>query len=292
MNIKRYLRKMSRILPDKWAICLDYYRFFGKFPNLKNPKSFNEKLQWLKLYDRNPEYIKMVDKYSAKQYVAERVGEEYVVPNYGVWEHFDDIDFDILPNQFVLKCTHDCGGLVICRDTAKLDKSAAKTKIEESLKRNYYWQGREWPYKNVAPRIIAEKYLEDGDRNTLPVYKVFNFNGEPRIIQAIQNDKQIDESIDYFDTNWNKLDMRQNYPNSEYPFEKPKQLSDMLCLAKKLSEGFAFLRTDFYLVDTKIYFSEYTFYSDAGFAKFFPEKWDRILGDWIQLPKLILKDGV
>lgn len=284
MQIKRVLRKVSCILPDKWAICLDYYRFFGKFPDLKNPKTFNEKLQWLKLYDRKPEYTRMVDKYEAKKYVAERIGEEYIVPTYGVWDHFDEIDFDALPNQFVLKCTHDCGGLVICRDKASLDWAAAKKKIESCLKRNYFWQGREWPYKNVEPRVIAEKYMEDSGNFALPVYKIFCFNGEPRIIQAVQNDKLPGEIIDYFDSTWTKLNMRQNFPNSQELLPKPERLTEMFMLARTLSDGFPFLRTDFYTINNQVFFSENTFYSDAGFACFHPANWDEILGSWIELP--------
>lgn len=150
-----------KVLPDKMYLKICYKLATGKKLDLKNPQTFNEKLQWLKLYDRKPEYTRMVDKYEAKKYVAEKIGEEYIIPTLGVWDHFDEIDFDSLPDQFVLKCTHDSGGLVIVRDKAKLDKVAAKQKIEKSLKRNYYYSGREWPYKDVKPRIIAEKYMED-----------------------------------------------------------------------------------------------------------------------------------
>lgn len=285
MQIKQLIRKAMRILPDKLAINLDYFRVFGKFPDLKNPKTFNEKLQWLKLHDRKTIYTTMVDKYAVKQYVAERIGEDHIVPTLGVWEAFDEIDFDALPQQFVLKCTHDCGGLVICKDKSTLDKSAAKQKIETSLKRNYYWQAREWPYKNVKPRIIAEKYLEVPGKKALPVYKIFNFSGKPSVMQVIQNDKLRDETIDYFDSAWNKLDLRQNYPNSANPPERPEQLGDMLRLAKTLSRDFPFLRTDFYIAENKVYFSEFTFYSDAGCARFSPPEWDGIMGSWIHLPQ-------
>ena len=148
-------------MPDKPYLKLMFWANMGKRLNLRNPKTFSEKLQWLKLYNRKPEHPGMVDKYEAKKYVAERIGEEYIIPTFGVWEHFEDIDFDSLPDQFVLKCTHDCGGLVICKDKSKLDKEAAKSKINRCLNRNYYYSGREWPYKELQPRIIAEEYMED-----------------------------------------------------------------------------------------------------------------------------------
>jgi len=263
--------------------CLYWYRM-KKSLNLKNPQTFNEKLQWLKLHDRKPEYTRMVDKYEVKKYVAERIGEEYLIPTLGVWDSFDQIDFDSLPDQFVLKCTHDSGGLVICRDKSKLDISAAREKIENSLKTNYYWHGREWPYKNAKPRIIAEQYMQDGQTLALPVYKIFNFGGEPKIIQTIQNDKTPNETIDYFDTDWKLLQLRQNYPNSAEPLTKPEQLETMFALARKLNAGFPFIRTDFYTINGQVYFSEFTFYSDSGTAKFQPEEWDNKLGQWIKLP--------
>ena len=279
-----FVKQLMRILPDWVYISLKYYYHFKRFPNLKNPKTFNEKLQWLKLYDRKPIYTTMVDKYEAKKYVADKIGEEYIVPTYGVWERFDDIDFDSLPEQFVLKSTHDCGGVVIVRDNSCFNQQTAKGKLDRALENNYFWESREWPYKEVRPRILAERFLFDGEHANLIVYKVFCFNGEPRIIQVIQDDKQINESIDYFDVNWNLLPFRQNYPNSETHLPKPEHLDKMLELSKKLSEGMAFIRIDWYSVKEKLLFSEYTFYSDAGTAKFHPEKWDNILGQWITLP--------
>lgn len=271
-------------LPDKPFLILCYAARVGKKLDLTNPYTFNEKIQWLKLYDRKPEYTQMVDKYEVKRLVADAIAEDFVIPTLGIWDNFDDIDFDALPNQFVLKCTHDCGGLVICRDKKTLDVKAARKKIERSLKRNYYYNCREWPYKNVPPRIIAEQYMQDGDNANLPVYKIFNFSGEPRIIQVVQDDKTPHETIDYFDTQWQLLEMRQNFPNSNVPMPRPKQLDEMLEIARKLSIGFPFIRTDIYEINGKLYFSEYTFYSDAGFAKFTPDCWDEILGSWVEIP--------
>lgn len=283
--------KINNLLSDEAYLKKQFKLTFGYELDLNNPQTFNEKLQWLKLYDRKPEYTTMVDKYAVKKYVADRIGDEYIIPTLGVWDSFDEIDFDSLPDQFVLKTNHDCGGLVICRDKSKLDKKAAKKKLTRSLKRNYYFSCREWPYKNVKRRIIAEQYMEDQSNlvkrksDSLPVYKFFCFDGEPRIVQTIQNDKMPNESIDYFDINWNLLDMRQNFPNSKVPLDKPEQLEEMLDLVKELSKGKpGFLRVDLYLINTRLYFSEYTFFSDAGLAKFYPECCDRVLGSWIKLP--------
>ncbi|MBQ1236117.1 MAG: glycosyl transferase [Oscillospiraceae bacterium] len=274
-------------MPDRMYLSLMFRLNLGYWPDFDNPKTFNEKLNWLKLYDRKPEYTRMVDKYAVREYIAEKIGEEYLIPLVGgPWNSADEIDFDALPEQFVLKTTHDSGGVVICRDKASFDVKAAKRKLNWHLKREYFWGKREWPYKNVKPRIIAEKYMQDRDSVNLPVYKIMCFNGEPKIFQTIQNDKTPEESIDYFDTDWNLLRLRQNFPNSEVPMAKPETLAEMLALAGKLSAGHAFLRTDFYNINGKTYFSEITFYSDAGFAKFEPETWDNTLGEWIELNKL------
>lgn len=279
-------QKILNKIPDAIFLKIRYYAGVGKKLNLENPQTFNEKLQWLKLYDRKPEYTVMVDKHAVKKYVADQIGDEYVIPTLGVWNSFDEIDFDSLPDQFVLKCTHDSGGLVICRDKKTLDIDSAKKKIEKSLKQNFFYRCREWPYKNVPPRIMAEQYMQDGDSRNLPVYKILNFSGEPRIIQVIQNDKTKNETIDYFDTRWHLLKMKQNFPNSAIPMERPVCLSEMLDLARKLSKDLPVIRVDLYEVNGKVYFSEYTFYSDAGFAAFYPEKWDNILGNWISIPAL------
>lgn len=298
-GLKRILKNPKKIIPllgnkgmlfwipDKAYLKLIYNVSMGKKLNLDTPQTFNEKLQWLKLYDRNPEYTKMVDKYEVKKYVAEKIGEEYIIPTLGVWDSFDDIDFDKLPEQFVLKCTHDSGGLVICRDKSKLDIDTVKRKVKRSLNRNYFYSSREWPYKKVKPRIIIEKYMKnnnDTQQSSLNVYKIFCFDGDPKIIQTIQNDKTELETIDYFDTEWNILDIRQNFPNSKHPLECPKTLHIMLEKARILSRGHAFIRTDFYEIDNRVYFSELTFYSDSGMAKFNPEEWDLKLGEYIKLP--------
>ena len=277
--------KLGRIFSDKTYLKIKYRIVFGKKLNLKEPKTFNEKLQWLKLNDRKPQYTTMVDKYEAKKYIADRIGEQYVIPTIGVWDSFDDIDFDKLPDKFVLKCTHNSQGLVICRDKQKLDYQKIRKEVAKSLKNNFYWHCREWQYKNVVPRVMVEQYMEDskGVGRNLNVFKIFCFNGEPKLFQVIQNDKTKEETIDYFDVSWNRLDIRQNYPNSETHLKRPVNLEQMLEIAKKLSEGFPFLRVDLYEVNGKIYFSELTFHSDAGFAKFQPEEWDFNLGNFINI---------
>lgn len=284
-NIEDKLQKLS----DKQYLEMYYAMWFdGRLPDLKEPKTFNEKMQWLKLHDRNPKYTAMVDKYEAKKIVGQLIGKQYVVPTFGVWESSNDIEWDLLPEQFVLKCTHDSGSTIICRNKKDFNISEAKEKLEVFLKKNYYLLGREWVYKDIKPRIIAEAFLDDminTGENNINVYKIFNFNGIPKIIQVIQNDKQVTETVDYCDVCWNYLDFRQSFPNSQFRLEKPAKLNEMLKLASKLSQEIPFVRTDFYIVKDKIYFSEFTFYSDAGVAKFEPEKWDTILGEWIDISK-------
>lgn len=280
-----------KFVSDKTCLKILYHMYFGKKLNLENPQTFNEKLQWLKLYDRKPEYTRMVDKYEVKKYVAERIGEQYIVPTYGVWDHFDEIDFDRLPEQFVLKCTHDSGSINICKNKKTFDKKHAKKVLENSLKVNMFWMSREWPYKNVKPRIIAEKYLKDLGNEVLPVYKFMCFDGEPKIIQTIQNDKQINETIDYFDIKWNLLKLRQNFPNSVNPLPRPKNLEHMIEIARILSKDIPFVRVDLYEVNGETKFSEHTFYSDAGNSKFEPEDWDKGIGSWIKLPEDIYGGG-
>lgn len=255
--------------------------------NLNNPSTYSEKLQWLKLNDRNPEYTQMVDKYLAKQWVAQRIGEEYIIPTLGVWNSFDEIDFDSLPNQFVLKCTHDSGSLVICLDKNKFDKKRAKKKLERYLNHNYYYESREWPYKNVVPRIIAEEYKVDSSSRELRDYKFFTFNGTAKLLM-IASDRQaenVETKFDFFDMNFDHLDFRNGHPNSEGTLPaKPLNFENMRRLSEEVSKGIPSLRVDFYEVDGKIFFGEMTFFHWGGMKPFDPEEWDQKLGDWIQLP--------
>lgn len=280
------LKRMSHLLPDKLYISLYYYMKMHKKMNWKNPQTFNEKLQWLKLHNRRPEYTMMVDKFEAKKYVADRIGEEYIIPTLGVWERFEEIDFDRLPDQFVLKCTHDSGGLVICRDKAKLDKDKARKKIESSLRNNYYYSGREWPYKNVKPRIIAEQYMEDTETAELRDYKIFTFDGVAKaLFIATERASEAEETkFDFFDTEFRHLPFTNGHPNADVQPAKPETFDEMLRLAEKLSTNIPHLRVDFYEVNGKAYFGELTFSHWSGMVPFEPAEWDKIFGDWIKLP--------
>ena len=287
MALKSILKKCSNILTDKAYIKLEYFRRLHKFPNLKNPKTFNEKLQWLKLYDRKPIYTTMVDKYEAKKYVADIIGEEYIIPTIGAWDKFEDIDFDALPDQFVLKCTHDSGGLAICRDKSKFDIKKARNKINKSLKRNYYWANREWPYKDVKPRIIAEKYMVDESGYELKDYKFFCFNGEMKLL-FVAKDRGLETEetkFDFFDEDFNHLPLTNGHPNSEPPYFKPDNFDEMKELAEKLSENIPQLRVDFYNINGKIYFGELTFFHWSGLMPFDPPEWDLKIGEFIKLPE-------
>jgi hypothetical protein len=227
----------------------------------------------------------MTDKYEVKKYVSELIGEEHIIPTLGVWVNFDDIDFDSLPNRFVLKCTHDSGGLVVVRDKLKLDKKAARKKIEHCLKRNYFLNTREWSYKDIKPRVIAEPYLEDGAVHELWDYKFFCFNGIPRYM-FIATDRAIGKTkFDYFDMDFNHLNIVQHYPNATIDIPKPKSWNKMIELAQKLSKNKAHVRVDFYEVDGKLYFGELTLYHFSGMTPFNPEMWDKIFGEWIELSR-------
>lgn len=284
--MRSVILKLSHIIPDRLFLKMKYWTRMHKVLNLSNPTTFNEKTQWLKLYDRKPIYTTMVDKYEAKQYIANKVGSEYVVPAIGVWDSFAEINFDDLPNKFVLKCTHDSGGLVIVKNKSDLDVESARAKIEKCLKQNYFWHGREWPYKNVKPRIIAEPYLEDSDTQELRDYKFFAFDGIPQAL-FIASDRQTkgqETKFDFFDMDYNLLPFTNGHPHANITPEKPKTFEKMKELASILSKGFPSLRVDFYEVNGKTYVGELTFSHWSGLTPFEPEEWDRIFGEWIKLP--------
>lgn len=224
-------------MPDKEFLELCFPAWHGYDLNLDNPTTFNEKMQWLKLYNRESRFTTMVDKYGVKEYISSQIGNEYVVPLLGVWEDANEIDINMLPDKFVLKTTHGCGGMFICRNKDEFDMKRVKKALNRSLKSNYYNKWREWPYKNVKPRIIAEEYMQNGDNPVLNVYKIFTFSGKPFLIQVIQDDKTKNESIDYFDTEWRLMDLRQNFPNSKNHLCKPERLEEMLNMSSKLGGG-------------------------------------------------------
>ena len=279
-------QKFFRLVPDKLALKILYKNVFYKKLNLKNPQTFNEKLQWLKLYNRNPLYTTLVDKYAVKEYVANIIGEEHIIPTLGVWEKFDDIDFDVLPDKFVLKCTHSSGDIVICKDKNAFDKAAAKKKLENFLKKDIYKIGREWPYKNVPRKIIAEKYMEDEIYHELRDYKFFCFDGVCKCFK-VDFDRFIKHRANYYDKEKKLLPFGEKayLPDIEKKIELNQNIDEMIGLSEKLAKNFSFLRVDFYNVNGKIYFGELTFYPTSGFGKFTDENGDRLLGDWITLPK-------
>lgn len=274
-------------LDDKAYLSRMFRARMGYDINWENPVSFNEKLQWLKVNDRKPIYSSMVDKYEAKEYVANKIGEQYIIPTLGVWNSFEEIDFESLPNQFVLKCTHDSGGLVICRDKRNLNFSTANKRITKSLKRNFFYYGREWPYKNVKPRIIAEQYMEDTTTAELRDYKFFCFNGVAKaLFIASDRQKQGEETkFDFFDMDFKHLPFTNGHPNADVLPAKPEKFEEMRVLAEKLSQNIPHLRVDFYEVNGRVYFGELTFSHWSGMVPFKPEEWDKNFGDWIKLPE-------
>ena len=290
LSLKRKIyRKICRIgekkIPDKLYLELLYQVRMGERLNLKNPVTFDEKLQWLKLYDRRPEYTDMADKYAVRKYVTDRLGEEYLIPLLGVWERAEEIDFAMLPEQFVLKCTHDSGSVLICKDRKNFDEAAAREKLREKLNINYYYPSREWPYKNIKPRIIAEKYMTDESHVELKDYKIYTFGGKPCLIQ-VDFGRFTEHKRNLYTTDWKYIDETIEYPRDpSIQIGRPEKLEEMLLCAGKLAEGTASLRTDFYSINDKIYFGEITFYQEAGFAHFSSEEYARKLGEKICLPE-------
>lgn len=258
----------------------------GEELNIENPQTFSEKLQWLKIYNRHDLQTKMVDKVEAKKYVAELIGEEYIIPTLAVYDTPDQIDFESLPNQFVLKCTHDSGGVVVCKDKSTLNKDEVRAKFGKWLKTNYFYQNREWPYKNVKPRIIAEQYMEDESGYELKDYKWFCFNGEPKalFIAADRGKENEETKFDFYDMDFNHLPFTNGHPNASKLPRKPKGFDKMKELAAKLSVGEPHVRVDFYDINGCVYFGELTFYHWSGMVPFEPKEWDYIFGSWIKLP--------
>ena len=279
---KNFYNKMD----DKEFIQKLFKSHMGYSLNLDYPKTFNEKLQWLKLYNRRPEYTKMVDKYKVREYISEKIGEEYLIPLLGVWDDPDDIDFDTLPNQFVLKCNHNSGlGMCICKDKNSLDISKVRSDLRKGLKQDYYLTGREWPYKNVPRKIIAEKYITDETGTNLRDYKFYCFDGKAKVV-GIYQDRNTDKETtgDFFDMDFNWLDFTFNMPNAKVKPSKPNHFEKMKEIAEILSKGLPHVRVDLYLSNDRIYFGELTFFDGSGFDKIEPFEWDVKLGSWINLP--------
>lgn len=294
-KITRYLQHPSAIIvylmnknffnwmSDKLYIKIKYYLVIGKWMDLNNPETFNEKIQWLKLYDRKDIYTALVDKYIVKRKVADAIGNEYVIPTIGVYDKVEDIDFNELPDRFVMKCTHDSGGIVICKNRKDFDELAAKKKINKYLRRKYYYVHREWPYKNVKPRIIIEKYMEDDATDELTDYKVMCFGGKAKMVFTCTERFGDGLKVTFFDLDWNKLPFERHYPASKKNIPRPKNLDKMIELSEKLAKGIPFVRIDWYEINGKLYFGEYTFYPGSGLEEFTPEEWDKKLGDLLDL---------
>lgn len=282
----RIKTKASSTLTDEQFLKRTFLENTGKELKLGNPQSFSEKIQWLKLYDRNPLYTTMVDKYAVRDYIKSRTDELSLIPLLGVWDSFEEIDFSTLPQQFVLKCNHDSGSVIICKDKATLDMKAANRSLSLALKQNYYYVGREWPYKNVKPRIIAEQFMVDDSGEGLRDYKFFCFNGEPRFLyvgQGLTADHSL--KIDFYDMDWQPTPFyRLDYERlGDIP--KPSNFSQMVEMARALSKDIPFVRVDIYSINGKAYFSEFTFFPGGGHIPFEPKEYDMIIGSWLKLPK-------
>lgn len=275
--------RLSRIIPDKMYINIMYYYHFRKFPDLDNPESYNEKLQWLKLHDRKDIYTTMVDKIAVKDYIASKIGKKYVVPIYAAWDNVKSINLDELPNEFILKCNHDSQSKIICFDKNNFDIEYARKQLKNSLKRNGFWYGREWPYKNVKPQIFAEKLLKEPDGD-LKDYKVLCFNGEPKLIETVTEKYTNGEKQTFYDVNWQKTDFAQiGWPMSNVNVDKPDNLDEMIGLSKILAQGLRHIRVDWYNFNHRLYFGELTFFDGSGFVKFEKQEDDILWGSWIKL---------
>ena len=281
-------RGLFNFMPDKQYLKLMFWVRMGYPLNLDNPKTLNEKVQWLKLNDRKEKYVSIVDKYSVRDIVSKQLGTQYVIPLVGgPWSSFDEIDFSLLPNSFVLKCTHDSGGVVVCKDKNTFDMEKAKKTINASLKRNYYKYSREWPYNEISPQIIAEKYIEDDTDGELKDYKILCFNGKPENIMVCTGRFSGGVKYYFFDKEWNFL--RLNHGDNELPndfsIKRPQFLHEMLDIAEKLSTGFDLARIDLCEAQGQVWFGEITLYPDSGFDTDILEETDKCFGSKLCLTK-------
>lgn len=284
----KVVTKLSPIIPsDELYIRLKWLTTMNYKLDLRNPRTYSEKIQWLKLHDRRPEYTTMVDKYAVKEYVAGIIGKEYVIPTLGVWNRPEEIEWDSLPDKFVLKCTHDSGGVVICKDKAGFDKQAAIKRLNKGLRTNYYLSGREWPYKNVPRRIIAEEFIEPvPNKKDLPDYKFFCFDGVVAALFVATERQNPDEEVkfNFFDADFNPLPLRQGHDRASNMPKRPHNFNLMKEAATQLSKGYPHVRVDFYEVGEQVLFGELTLYHFDGMVPFEPNEWDKYFGDMIQLP--------
>lgn len=271
--------RASAVLPDELYLKIVYRIRVGKKLNLDHPVTFTEKIQKMKLEDHNPLYKLIADKYAVRAYVEDKIGSEYLTALHGLYQSPQDICFEKLPDQFVLKATHDSGGLILVPDKSKIDERAIKKKLKKCLKRNFYWKGREWCYKDIKPQIVCEEFLYDPVKKDLYDYKIYCFHGKPRMVM-IASERGKKTKFDFFDLKFQHLDLRLTGPNSSEPKEKPKNFEKMLELAEILAEGIPQVRVDFYNIEGKIYFGEMTLYDASGLDPFDPDEWDTIIGEW------------
>ena len=285
-------RGLLNFLPDKAYLSALWLCYFHKKLDWKNPRSFNEKIQWLKVYDKNPRYPTLADKFAVRDYIKNTIGEPYLIPLAGgPWNSFDEIDFERLPERFVLKCTHDSGGVVICRGKDDFDMQAAREKIEKSLKRNYYWGGREWPYRGIKPRIIAEQFMESEAGGELKDYKFLMFGGRHRCAFVCSNRFAGGKlNVTFFDPAWNRMPFERHYPADPRELPRPERYEEMIRLSERLAAGMPFVRVDLYETGRRVYFGEITLYPGSGLETFQPEEWDYRLGEWIDLKKYFPKE--
>jgi hypothetical protein len=273
-----------RLMEDTLYLKIKFKLLVGYKLNLENPKSFNEKLQFLKIFDRNPKYSILADKIAVREYIEETIGKSHLIPLLGVWEKFDDIDFDTLPDQFVLKPNHTSGHVFVCKDKSKIDYKSLKRQVKGWLKREHYWNHREWCYKNIKPLILCEKYLSDESSSGLIDYKLLCFNGKVKCsFVALNRNSQNGLNIDFYDHDWNLMPFERHYPTSGEAIAKPKCYDQMVDYAEKISKDLIFARIDFYEVHGHLYFGEITLYPGAGFEEFNPVSYDYLLGSWINL---------
>lgn len=287
--MKPLVYRLLKHMPDKLYISLQYYYTTGKILNLSNPKTFNEKLQWLKLYDRNPLYTNLVDKYLVRAYIEKQIGKQYLIPLVGVWDKSEDINFKKLPDSFVLKCNHDSKSTRIFKDKSNLDIKEIQSFYNNRLNQNAYYYGREWPYKNVKPKIIAEKFIVERENDDLKDYKVMCFGGKAKLIQVHAGrfkGKNI-YTQDFYDCDWKKLPITQGVQNSDVVLEKPQFLDEMLRLSECLSNGIPQLRVDWYHDGSQLFFGELTFFDASGYDEFSPDEYNYIVGSWIDLKNKI-----
>ena len=282
--INKTWRLFEPIVSDRLFLKVSFRMKVGYWPDLVNPKTYNEKLQWLKLYDKHPEYTQMVDKVAAKDYVAKIVGDKYIIPSIGVWNSVDDIDWQSLPNQFVLKAAHDSGGVVVCKDKSKLDIELSKEILRGTGKKDYTRYNKEYPYYNVPHRFIAEQYMEDESGYELKDYKIFCFDGEPKFLFVATGRQQHDTRFDFYDLEFNHLPVLNGHPNADVYPSKPDNFSEMLTVAKLLSKGIPHVRVDLYNIKGTIYFGELTFFHWSGMTPFEPREWDYEFGKYFKLP--------